>query len=149
MCCYPVFLDLRNRPVLVVGAGKVALRKVNGLLEAGARITLISPEGEREFEKLPVQWRRRRFRASDVGRHALVFTATNDRAVNHAVAQVAARRRIPVNVADSAEECTFLTPARVRQGRIQVAVSAGGSPRQAVAVRNQIARWLSDAKEAR
>ena len=72
---YPVFLDLKDRPVLVVGAGKVALRKTRGLVEAGARITVIAPEWEPEFEELPVRLVRRRFRASDLAGALLVFGA--------------------------------------------------------------------------
>ena len=62
--------------MLVVGAGKVALRKTRGLLEAGARVTVVAPEWEPEFETLPVELVRRRFRASDLGDVALVFAAT-------------------------------------------------------------------------
>ena len=54
---YPGFLDLKDRPVLVVGAGKVALRKTRGLLEAGARVTVIAPDWESDFETLPVRRR--------------------------------------------------------------------------------------------
>ena len=59
---YPIFVALRDRPVLVVGAGKVALRKAKGLLEAGARLTVVAPEWEDEFESLPVRLVRRSFR---------------------------------------------------------------------------------------
>jgi len=76
---YPVFLDLKDRPVLVVGAGKVALRKTRGLLEAGARITVVAPDCEPEFEELPVRLVRRRFRASDLAGALLVYAATDDR----------------------------------------------------------------------
>src|ERR1035438_6583048 len=72
---YPVFLDLKDRPVLVVGAGKVALRKTRGLVEAGARITVVAPECEPEFEDLPVRLGRRGFRASDMANALLVFAA--------------------------------------------------------------------------
>src|SRR5215467_4717610 len=59
---YPIFLDLKDRSVLVVGAGKVALRKTLGLIEAGARVTVVAPDVEPEFEDLPVRLVRRRFR---------------------------------------------------------------------------------------
>src|ERR1039457_7644509 len=82
---YPVFLDLKDRPVLVVGAGKVALRKTRGLLEAGARITVVAPDCEPEFDDLPVRVVRRRFRASDLAGALLVFAATGDRLTNHRI----------------------------------------------------------------
>src|SRR5580698_4700936 len=82
---YPIFLDLKDRPVLVVGAGKVALRKTRALLEAGARVTVVAPECEPEFESLPVRMVPRRFRASDLATAVLVFAATDDRLTNHRI----------------------------------------------------------------
>src|SRR5512141_2325464 len=108
---YPVFLDLKDRPVLVAGAGKVALRKTRGLLDAGARVTVVAPDALPEFHSLPVRLLRRPFRPSDLAGAFLVFAATNDRAVNHAISAAARRRRIPANIADSPAECDFLVPA--------------------------------------
>jgi len=144
MSYYPVFLDLRGREVLVAGAGKVALRKVKGLLEAGAKVTVVSPRCEEGFEGLEVTLRKRRFRASDVAEGmALVFAATDDRKVNHAVAQAAARKRIPANVADAPEECDFLVPARLRHGEVRIAISTGGrSPRLARGLREKLEKAL-------
>jgi len=143
---YPVFFDLRGKHVLVVGAGKVALRKVRGLLEAGAAVTVVSPGHLPEFESLPVVLRRRRFRRSDIGEQALVFAATDVREVNHAVALAAEAARIPVNVADAQKECAFLVPSRIRKGNLQVAVSTGGeSPKLAVELRKRIEEVLSAA----
>lgn len=136
---YPIFLDLRGKRVLVAGGGKVALRKARALVEAGAHVSVVAPRWEPEFETLPVRLCRRKFRASDLRGMFLVFTATDDRAVNHRVATEAKRRGIPVNVADNAAECDFLLPARVRSGNLQVAVSTGGrSPRLAVELRRRI-----------
>jgi siroheme synthase-like protein len=87
----------------------VALRKVKGLLEAGARVTVVAPEALPEFERLGVRLRKRRFRRSDLNGMALAFAATNDRKVNRVVALEAKRRGIPVNVADCPEECDFLS----------------------------------------
>jgi len=124
---YPIFLDLRNRPVLVVGAGKVALRKVRGLVEAGARVTVIAPQALAEFDTLPVRVIRRRYRPADLTGVALVFAATSDRAVNRNIGQAAGRRGIFANIADSADECDFVVPARVRRGRVQIAIATGGT----------------------
>ena len=136
---YPIFLDLGGKPVLVAGAGKVALRKTRGLLEAGARVTVVAPRAEPEFAGLPVNLRRRRFRASDLAGAMLAFAATDDRRVNRAVATAAKRRGIPVNVADARDECDFIVPSRITRGHLQVAVSTGGeSPRLAAALRRKI-----------
>jgi siroheme synthase-like protein len=136
---YPIFLDLKDRPVLVVGAGKIALRKTRGLLEAGARITVIAPEVEPDFESLPVRLLRRKFRASDLADAMLVFAATDDRLTNHRIAVAAKGRGLFANIADSAEECDFIVPARVMRGGIQVAISTGGeNPRLSAELRKKI-----------
>jgi len=136
---YPVFLDLKDRPVLVVGAGRVALRKTRGLLEAGARVTVVAPEWDPEFESLPVRLVRRRFRAGDLGNCALVFAATDDRLTNHRIGIAARGKGLFANIADSAEECHFLVPARVQRGSLQIAISTGGeNPRLSAELRAKL-----------
>lgn len=146
---YPVFLDLQGKPVLVVGAGAVALRKVKGLLEAGAKVTVVSPAQLPEFESLAVTLRARRFRRSDIKGQALVFAATDSRAVNQAVGEAARAAGIAVNVADAPEECGFLVPSRIRQGGLQVAVSTSGrSPRLAIEIRKKIEEVLKEYRDS-
>jgi siroheme synthase-like protein len=136
---YPVFLDLKDRPVLVVGAGKVALRKTRGLLEAGARVTVVAPEWEPEFETMPVRLVGRRFRATDLAGRALVFAATNERLTNHRIAIAAKGKGVFANIADSAAECGFLVPARLERGGVQFAISTGGeNPRVAAELRRKL-----------
>ncbi|MEO8368897.1 MAG: bifunctional precorrin-2 dehydrogenase/sirohydrochlorin ferrochelatase [Candidatus Solibacter sp.] len=140
---YPVFLDLKDRPVLVVGAGKVALRKTRGLIEAGARVTVVSPETEPEFDDLPVRLVRRRFRAGDLANILLVFAATDDRLTNHRIGIAAKGRGIFANIADSAEECGFVVPARLHRGDVHIAVSTGGdSPRLTAELRRKLEEIL-------
>jgi siroheme synthase-like protein len=136
---YPIFVALQDRPVLVVGAGKVALRKAKGLIEAGARLTVVAPEWEDEFESLPVRLVRRSFRASDLAGHVLVFAATNDRLTNHRIGVAAKGRGIFANIADSAEECGFIVPARVSRHGFHLAISSGGeNPRLTADLRKKI-----------
>jgi precorrin-2 dehydrogenase/sirohydrochlorin ferrochelatase len=140
---YPIFLSLKDRPVLVVGAGRVALRKTRGLLEAGARVTVVAPTWEGEFEALPVSLVRRRFRATDLSGYVLVFAATNDRLTNHRIGIAAKGKGLFANIADSAEECGFLVPARVQRGSVQVAVSSGGeNPRLSAELRRKLEEIL-------
>ena len=140
---YPVFLDLKDRPVLVVGAGKVALRKTKGLLEAGARVTVVAPEWDAEFAELPVRKVARRFRASDLSGVSLVFAATDDRLTNHRVGVAAKGKGLFANVADSAEECSFIVPARVQRGVVLLAISTGGeNPRLSAELRRKIEEAL-------
>src|SRR5690349_5214367 len=113
---YPIFLDLKDRPVLVVGAGKVALRKAKGLVEAGAKVTVVAPDVLPDFDDLPVRVLRRTFRASDLAGVVLVFAATDDRQVNHRIGIAAKGRSLFANIADCAEECDFIVPARVNRG---------------------------------
>jgi siroheme synthase-like protein len=136
---YPIFLDLKDRPVLVVGAGKIALRKTRGLVEAGARVTVVAPEWEPEFEDLPVRRVARNFRASDLSGAMLVFAATDDRLTNHRISVAAKGRGIFANIADSASECDFIVPARVQRGSVHIAVSTGGeSPRLSAELRRKL-----------
>jgi siroheme synthase-like protein len=140
---YPVFLDLRDQPVLVAGAGAVALRKVRGLLEAGAQVTVVAPEWRQEFESLPVRLVPRRFRASDLERVRLVLAATNDRATNRRIGLLARRNAIFANIADAAAECTLMVPARLERGRVQIAISTGGTnPRLAATLRARLEQFL-------
>jgi precorrin-2 dehydrogenase/sirohydrochlorin ferrochelatase len=137
---YPVFLNLRGKRVLVVGGGPVGVRKAAGLIEAGAIVTLVAPDLCRQ---LPLHWKKRRFRASDLNGQALAFAATNDRRVNARIASQAKQRGIPVNVADSPDECDFLVPARIRRGGFLLAISTGGeNPRASAALRRKLEEIL-------
>lgn len=139
----PIFLDLKDRNVLVVGAGKVALRKTRGLLEAGARVTVVAPEWEPEFEEMPVRLVQRRFRASDLAGAMLVFAATDDRLTNHRIGIAAKGKGVFANIADSAGECDFIVPARLQRGSIHVAISSGGeNPRLSADLRRKLEEVL-------
>ena len=140
---YPIFLRLKDRPVLVVGAGKVALRKTRALVEAGAKVTVIAPECEDEFDALPVRMVRRRFRATDLAGYVLVFAATDDRLTNHRIGIAAKGKGVFANIADSAEECDFVVPARLQRGAVQIAVSTGGeNPRISAELRKKLEESL-------
>ena len=145
---YPLFMDLDGRPCLVVGAGAIAARKARSLLDCGARVTVVGVRPAAAFralERRGAVLRDRRFRASDVGRQALVIAATDDRAVNAAVSAAARRRGIPVNAVDDPEHCTFIVPAVVTRGDLTVAISTGGkSPAAARLVKERIAGMLGD-----
>ena len=146
---YPVYLDLQNRPALVVGGGAVAQRKAESLLEAGARVTIVSPEATEallEHSKAGrIVLHRRRFDLSDLDGVFIVISATDDSTVQAEVAAAAKARNIPVNTVDIPELCTFIVPAVVRRGGVTVAISTGGrSPSLAAALRTQIDRVLTD-----
>jgi len=137
---YMACLDLRGRDCLVVGGGRVATEKVHGLLDCGAKVTVVAPQIEDELRRLPVRIERRAFSRSDVVGRFLVVAATNDRSVNADVSSVARDRETLCNVADDPELCSFITPAIVRRDPIVVGVSTGGaSPALAQRIRADVA----------
>jgi len=144
---YPVVLDLGGRPVLVVGGGAVAERKVEGLRAAGASITVVSPRVSARLAKMAddgdIRVRLRSYRRSDLRGVVVVFAATDDRNVNAAVAADSRRRRIWVNAADDPDHCDFFLPSVLRRGSLLVSVTTGGrSPALARIVREELERLL-------
>jgi precorrin-2 dehydrogenase len=136
---YPIFLDLSGRRCVVVGGGGVANRKARKLLQARARVVVISPEIGAELESVAVEVHRRPYREGDLEGAYLAFAATNAREVNAAVAREAKERGVPVNVADTPSEGDFALPSTLRRGRLQVAISTGGaSPTLARRIRGEL-----------
>jgi precorrin-2 dehydrogenase / sirohydrochlorin ferrochelatase len=140
---YPLMLDVSCRPCLVVGGGAVAERKVEGLVEAGARVTVVSPALTERLLRLATEaqlrWRPREYVAGDVAGFVLVMVATDDPAVNGAVAVECRERGILLNCADDPARCNFILPAVLRRGALTVTVSTGGaSPTMARLVREEL-----------
>ncbi len=126
----PVFHDIQGASILVMGAGAVGTRKIEALLAGGARVTVVAKEFSRAVEEHAARGDltilRGTFHPDQMREAELVFVATPDRALNHRVSAEARKRRIPVNVADSPEECTILLPAVVRGEDFTAAISTGG-----------------------
>lgn len=122
---FPVFLKMRDRPVLVVGGGPMALAKVRVLRRAGARITVVSPEVVPALQRLAVRLRRRRFRAADV-RGCWLVVAAAPPAVNRAVARAAARARVFVNAVDDPGNASVYLGGVVARGGVTLAISTNG-----------------------
>jgi precorrin-2 dehydrogenase / sirohydrochlorin ferrochelatase len=138
---YPLFLDLTDQPVVVIGAGKVAARKIRSLLAAGARVTAISPQAYR----LPkaVRWIKRCYRRGDLTGARLVVAATNDLRINERVCAEAKRRRQLVNCIAPPAAGNFIVPAVARRGKLTIAISTGGlSPALAKQLRRDLERIL-------
>jgi len=137
---YMACIDLTERAVLVVGAGRVALEKIEGLLAAGAEITVVAPQILPEVAELPVTFVRRGYRTTDLDGKFLVVAATATTSVNRRVFRDAESRALLCNVVDVPELCSFILPAVHRHEPIAVAVSTGGaSPALAQHLRDQIA----------
>ncbi len=139
---YPVNLELRDQPVLVVGGGAVAARKVAGLLDVGAAVTVVAPYAIAELrDNASLRWHEREYQRGEAASYRVVITATDDPAVNAQVARDARATGVPVNSADDPDNCSFTLPALVRKGDIQITVStAGRSP--------ALAAWLKTRIEA-
>ncbi len=127
----PVFMNVRERPCLVVGGGEVAARKVSLLRRAGARVRVVAPELDARLGELArlgaIEHVARGFEPDDVAGTALVVAATDDEAVNRAVSEAARAANVPVNVVDRPDLCTFVMPSIVDRSPVQIAVSTGGS----------------------
>lgn len=137
---YMACLDLNARSVLVVGGGRVALEKVDGLLAASARVTVVAPQIAAELATRDVELVRREYRTEDLDGRFLVVAATSTSSVNRRVFRDAEARSLLCNVVDVPELCSFILPAVHRQGPIAVAVSTGGaSPALAQRLRDEIA----------
>jgi siroheme synthase-like protein len=145
---YPAFLDLRGKPVLVVGGGAVAERKVEQLMASGAQVTIVSPDVTAAVETWAadglVTLTRREYLPGDVQGQALAIAATDDVAVNRTVATEARAAGVWVNAVDDVEFCDFIAPAVVEQGGITIAISTGGkSPAMARFLRRHLQQTLS------
>lgn len=139
---YPINLVLAGRRCLVVGGGRVALRKVEGLLACGAAVHVVAPRIASELAALPgVTTEDRAYAAGEAGGYRLVITATDDPAVNQTVFDDAEAAGIWINSADDPDRCTFTLPAVVRQGPLVVTVGTGGhSPAIASWMRRRLER---------
>lgn len=128
---YPVALDLKNRPVVIVGGGGVAARKALRLVAAKACLTVVAPSLDPVLVELvgegKVQHIGRSYQAGDLSEAFLAFAATDDPEVNLEVAKEARRRRILVDVTDAPDVSDFATPAVLERGDLLVTVSTSGA----------------------
>jgi uroporphyrin-III C-methyltransferase/precorrin-2 dehydrogenase/sirohydrochlorin ferrochelatase len=146
----PIFLKLKGRPCLVVGGGKVAVRKVLLLRRAGAAVSVVAPslcEGMAALQaEGSIVHLHREFQDEDINDKVLVIAATDDEEVNRRVSVGANRHRIPVNVVDSPHLCSFIMPSIIDRSPVQVAVSTGGaSPVLARLLRSRLESFIPSA----
>ncbi len=140
---HAIYLNLAGQPVVVVGGGSVAERKVRAVLECAGEVTVIAPEATgqiREWARTgEIAWEARSYRRGDVGHARLAYAATDQPDVNRAVSEEAREARVLVNVADEPALCDFYAPAVVRRGDLAIAVSTGGtSPALARRIREEL-----------
>lgn len=140
---YPINLDIKGKKCLVVGGGRVAERKVKGLLEAGGEVLVVSPElspglmamhGDGLFS-----WEKRGYRQDDVAGFFLIMAATDNQEVQNLVQLDAAEHRVLLNVADVPDKCHFILPAQVKRGDLNISISTGG---KSPALAKQLRKFL-------
>jgi uroporphyrin-III C-methyltransferase/precorrin-2 dehydrogenase/sirohydrochlorin ferrochelatase len=126
----PIFLDVKDRLVLVAGAGEIAARRAEAALDSGARVRLVGTGTcaalDEAAEHPRVERHARDFEARDLDGAALAFAATGDDALDERIARLARDINIPVNVADNLDLCTFVMPAIVDRGPVVIAIASGG-----------------------
>lgn len=149
MSYYPIFLDINEKPCTVVGGGTVALRKVNALLDHGARVEVISPElcsELREFSaKGKVKAIEREYKPGDLEGTFLAVVATDNRETNEEVAKEAGELGILINVVDIPKLSNFIVPSYLRSGDLAVAISTNGkSPALARKIRSEMEKTFGN-----
>ena len=140
---YPVNLLVRGRKIVVVGGGRIAARKIEPLLDEGARVEVVAPDAGDEVQAWADEERlvlhRRAFTAADLDGAWLAFTATDDPAVNAAVHAAGEATRVWVNSADDPANCSFTLMSVIRRGDLAVTIGTGGrSPALAARLRRQL-----------
>ena len=144
---YPVYLELRDQPCVVIGGGKIAEGKVEGLLASRAQVTVISPDLtprlQELVEEMQLTYLARTYHPGDLSGAFLVISATEQPAINHQVWQEATANRQLVNVVDDTPRCNFIAPSILRKGDLTIAISTSGkAPALAVRLKERLQREL-------
>jgi len=161
---FPIFLKLSRRRCLVVGAGKTAEEKIPALLRCGGAVTVVAPAATRTIQALASEkklvWEPRRFESRDLDGIFLAVVATSSKALNRTVFEQAQQKQVLCNVVRDRAFCDFYSPAVVRRGPLQIAIStAGHSGALAQRLRRQLEsqfgpeweswlRWLGEARSS-
>ncbi|MFH7820656.1 NAD(P)-binding protein [Neobacillus thermocopriae] len=127
---YPIMIKLEGKKVVVIGGGKVAERKVIGLLETGAQIILVTPEATPELQRITqeeqITWYKRDFLETDLKGAFMIYAATNDSQLNQHIKNVAQPHQL-VTIVDDPKNSDFHVPARLQRGKLTIAVSTSGA----------------------
>lgn len=140
---YPIFLDIKGKPCVVIGGGNVAERKVLSLIDAGAKVLVISPKLTPALKKLAnkkkIGYCPKAYEKGNLKGFFLAYSATNDQKVNRDVFNEAKRQGVLLNVVDVPELCNFIVPSVVERGDLLIAISTSGkSPAMAKKIRQQL-----------
>ena len=146
MAYFPFFADIKNLHGLIIGGGKVAGRKIFKLLPYGPKLTVIAPYiSENILAASSVKVKYKRFNETDLQGVDFVIAASDDREVNSLAAKLCKEKNIPINVADSKEESTFLFPSLIKRGALSIGISTEGiSPTAAVYLKDKFSEMIPD-----
>ncbi|MDQ6799243.1 MAG: bifunctional precorrin-2 dehydrogenase/sirohydrochlorin ferrochelatase [Acidobacteriota bacterium] len=144
---YPIFLDIEDRDVVIIGGGPVCERKAETMMKYGARVTVVAPEFTDPIKRWAkagaLKVRKKKYDATDLDGASIVIASTDDESVNMQIASDCRQRKIPVNVVDVTHLCEFIVPAIVEQGSVQLAVSTGGkSPALARTLKEDLQKFV-------
>lgn len=131
MAYFPLYIDIRDLKILMVGGGVIACRRLNTLRMFHDHITVISPFVCKEIEDMAadgfIQWIQKNYTWGDLQGYNMVLAATDDRTVNHEVFLEAGEEKIPVNISDCKEECSFYFPSIIKEEDMVIGVTSGGT----------------------
>ncbi|WP_054707949.1 precorrin-2 dehydrogenase/sirohydrochlorin ferrochelatase family protein [Secundilactobacillus paracollinoides] len=139
---YPINIDLSRKQVAVIGGGKIAARKVAGLLDAKANVFVISPSLCDKIDPAKITWIKKDYATGDIADMDLIIACTNSRRVNRQVTKDATHFQL-VNDASDKKQSDFFNVARVESKNLLVTVSTKGkSPTKAKQIKKEIRQWL-------
>lgn len=149
MAFYPIYIDIEGKKCVVIGGGEVAERKVASLAECGAYVEVVSPEVTPALDQLSKEGRiklqDREYRFGDLEGAILAIAATDNNDLNKEIHREAVEKRIPINVVDVPELCSFIVPSTVRRGDLVISISTSGScPALAKHIRKKLQQVFGD-----
>ena len=128
---FPLYVDIKKLNILMIGGGTIAFRRLYTLSMFQVHVTVISPAVCREIEDMVrsghITWTQRAYAPGDLKGYDMVLATTDDRRVNHEVFLEAGKEKIPVNISDCKEECSFYFPSIIKEGDIVIGVTSGGT----------------------
>lgn len=147
---FPFFIEIQDKEGLIIGGGRIAAHKIEKLRPFGARLTVIAPVIQKELlEDNSLTCLEREFADSDIPGKDFVIAATDNREVNARISHICRKKGILVNAVDDKENCGFLFPALVKEGKLTVGISTeGASPYAAATLRSRVAQELPNQMEA-
>lgn len=145
---YPITVNLKNKQVLIIGGGKIAARKIKGLLGEGAHITIVSPSLHSEIDEKCVTWLKKEYESTDITpKIQLIFACTDDKVLNEQVLNDTLPSQL-VNVVSNKETSDFYNMSMIKHQGLKIGISTeGASPLVAKETRIKLQEWLKNKEE--